>query len=78
MYVAPAKSPVLRPAKELKGFDKKLVKKGTAVTYTIHLGPEAFRYYNEASHGWVNAPGDYKILIGASSEDIRLEVPVRL
>ena len=78
VYVAPAKAPVLRPAKELKGFDKKLVKKGSAVTYTIHLGPEAFRYYDEVTHGWVSASGDYKILIGASSGDIRLELPVSL
>ena len=78
VYVAPAKAPVMRPAKELKGYDKQLIGKGASQRFTIHLGPEAFRYYDEPSHAWKTAPGEYKILIGASSADIRLEVTVEL
>ena len=78
VYVAPAQAPVMRPAKELKGFEKKLIGKGSQERFTIHLGPEAFQYYDAFSHGWKTAPGEYRILIGASSADIRLEVPVTL
>ena len=78
VYVAPAKAPVLRPAKELKGYDKQLIGKGASQRFTIHLGPDAFRYYDEAAHDWKTVPGEYKILIGSSSADIRLEVPVRV
>ena len=78
VYVAPADAPVLRPAKELKGYDKKFIAKGASQRFTIHLGPDAFRYYDETVHAWKLVPGTYKIQIGASSADIRLEVPVQL
>ncbi len=78
VYVAPVNPSVIRPAKELKGFDKKLIAKGASESYTIHLGPDAFSYYDEGTHSWRVDPGEYKILIGASSEDIKLEVPVKV
>ena len=43
-----------------------------------HLGTEAFSYYDVNTHSWKLDPGKYRILIGASSQDIRLEVPVTL
>ena len=78
VYVAPLNPSLMRPAKELKGFDKKLIAKGKSVRYTIHLGADAFSVYDTAIHDWRIDPGDYKILIGSSSADIRLEVPVKL
>lgn len=76
VYVAPVKPSVLRPAHELKGYDKKLIAKGASARYTIHLGPDAFSYYSTTDHAWKLDPGEYKIQIGASAGDIRLEVPV--
>lgn len=76
VYVAPVSPSVMRPAKELKGYDKKLIAKGASAQYTIHLGPDAFSFYDVKSHGWKVDPGQYRILIGASSADIRLEVAV--
>lgn len=76
VYVAPVNPSVLRPAHELKGYDKKLIGKGEALQYTIHLGPDAFSYYSTADHAWKFDPGKYVIQIGASSGDIRLEVPL--
>lgn len=78
VYVSPEKPSVVRPAKELKGYDKKLIAKGETVEYTIHLGPDAFSYYDTVSHGWKLDKGEYRILVGASSEDIRLEVKVKI
>ena len=76
VYVAPVNPSIIRPAKELKGFDKKLIAGGASVQYTIHLDKDAFSYYDVYSHSWKLDPGKYRILIGASSGDIRLEVPV--
>ena len=76
VYVAPVNPSIIRPAKELKGYDKKLVAKGAMVEYSIHLGPEAFSYYDEATHSWKEDKGEYRILVGASAEDIRLESKV--
>ncbi len=79
VYVAPVNSaPVMRPAKELKGYDKKLIAKGSEERFTIHLDRSAFSYYDVQSHRWVVAPGQYKILIGPSSADAKLELEITL
>lgn len=78
VYVSPEKPSVMRPDHELKGYDKLLIPKGTSQQYSIHLGPDAFSYYDVKSHAWKLDPGNYRILIGASSQDIRLEVPVEV
>ena len=78
VYVAPVNPSIIRPAKELKGYDKKLIAKGAAVEYTIHLGPDAFSYYDVPTHSWKLDRGEYRILVGSSSEDIRLESKINL
>ena len=78
VYVAPEKPSVLRPAKELKGFDKKLIAPGKSQSFTIHLGPDAFSYYDVKSHSWVLDPGRYDVQIGASSQDIRLNLNIEV
>lgn len=78
VYVAPVNPSIIRPAKELKGYDKKLIAKGAAVEYTVHLGPDAFSYYDVDSHSWKLDRGEYRILVGASADDIRLEVKVNI
>ena len=78
LYVAPVKPSVVRPAKELKGYEKKLIAPGASERYTIHLDPDAFSYYDVDSHGWKVDPGEYRLLVGASSADIRLEVKVNV
>jgi beta-glucosidase len=74
VYVQPVKPSVLRPAYELKGFDKMLIPKGKSLEFRIPLGKCAFSYYDVDSHSWKVDAGDYKILIGSSSEDIRLSL----
>ena len=76
LYVAPVHPSVARPAKELKGYEKQLIAPGASASYTIHLGPDAFSYYDVSSHSWKVDPGDYRLLVGASSADIRLEIKV--
>lgn len=78
VYVSPVNPSIIRPAKELKGYDKKLIAKGAAVEYTIHLDPDAFSYYDVDSHSWRLDRGEYRILVGASADDIRLEVKVNI
>jgi len=74
VYVAPQNPSVLRPAFELKGFDKKLIAKGASQEFRIKLPLSAFSYYDIESHSWKADPGKYQILIGPSSGDIRLTV----
>ena len=74
IYVAPKNPSVMRPAFELKGFDKKLIAKGKSVEFRIPLRFSDFSYYDVASHSWKVDAGEYKILVGSSSSDIRLNV----
>ena len=78
VYVAPVSPSVPRPARELKGYDKKLIGSGASVTFTIHLDASSFAHYSTPAHAWVTDPGEYRIEVGASSEDIRLSSTVVL
>lgn len=75
LYISDLKSSVLRPVKELKGFDKVSLAPGETKTVSFEILPEALKYFDEKSHSWVAEPGKFKALIGASSTDIRQTVP---
>ena len=72
VYVAPLESSVLRPKKELKGFKKVSLQPGETKRVKIELDTRAFSYYNTNINDWHAESGLYDILIGASSQDIRL------
>ena len=78
VYVAPENPAVIRPHHELKGYDKAVLAKGQSVTFSIVVPEEAFGRYDIAAHDWVVDKGSYKILVGDSSLDIRLVLPVKL
>jgi beta-glucosidase len=50
-----------------------VLKPGETKSVSVTLNPRAFSHWSTAKHDWVVEPGSYKIMIGASSEDIRLE-----
>ena len=77
VYVAPVNPSVPRPARELKGYDKKLIAPGASVTFTVHLDADAFAHYYTPAHAWVTDPGEYRIEVGASSADIKLSATVK-
>lgn len=72
MYVSAKCNGIYRPVKELKGFSKVFLKAGESKKVSIQLDDKAFRYYNVLTNKWEVEAGDYEILIGASSADIRL------
>ena len=74
VYLQPLNPSIIRPAYELKGFDKKRIAKGKSVEFRIQLSYSDFSYYDVASHSWKVDAGEYKILVGSSSSDIRLSV----
>lgn len=73
VYVHQDKPGLPRPEKELKGFQKVFLKAGEKKTISIPLTQSAFAYYDPDKAEWVSEPGDYTILVGASSRDIRLK-----
>lgn len=60
------------PFKQLKGFDKILLSPGEARQVFIPFDEYTFRAYDAIKNKWVKVAGKYEIMIGASSEDIRL------
>jgi beta-glucosidase len=78
VYVHDHKSSLVRPSKELKGFAKVELQSGETKTVTVSLGFRAFAYYHPAYKQWITEDGEFDILIGASSTDIRCTKTVML
>lgn len=78
VYISPLNPKVDRPYKELKGFSKAKLEPNETKTVTLHLDSRAFAYYDVHHKTWVCDSGEYDILIGASSKDIRLSTTVSL
>ena len=76
VYVSDKDSTIFRPKKELKGFKKVFLKAGEETTVTIELTKRAFAFYNAAESIWQVESGDFEIMVGASSRDIRLSADV--
>jgi beta-glucosidase len=78
LYVRDVKSTFARPEKELKAFEKIELKPKQTKTITFTLNREAFWYFDSAKNAWNVEPGEFEILVGASSRDIRLRDVVTL
>ena len=78
LYVEDEKPRLPRPLKELKGFRKILLKPGEKQTVSIPLERSSFAFYDPQQHGWAAEKGNFKILIGSGSRDIRLDANYRL
>jgi beta-glucosidase len=78
LYVSDVKSLVARPMKELKAFRKVALQPGETQTVSFVLNQEAFWFFNTVVNGWAVEPGEFEILVGASSRDIRLGASVEV
>ena len=67
MVASIAQAPIL-----LKSFERVELKKGESKTITFNLGKQELSMYN-AQLEEVVEPGDFKVMVGAASDDIRLE-----
>jgi beta-glucosidase len=73
LYVGDSHASVPRPPKELKGFTKVDLRPGDSKRVTLILDRRAFSFFDVKKHDWHAEPGDFAILIGSSSADIRLK-----
>ncbi len=78
VYVNDVESTIYRPVKELRGFKKVFLKAGEEKEVEIALDKRAFAYYNVELGDWHVESGEFKILVGASSRDIKLEASVNV
>jgi beta-glucosidase len=71
LYVEDKTGYAVRPIRELKGFEKVSLEAGETKTVTFALDKRAFAYYNTGLGDWFSPSGEYEIVIGASSRDLR-------
>lgn len=78
LYVSAPESGVFKPLRELRGFSKVFVAAGRTEHVTVRFSQDDLRYYHPGLKKWVLEPGTYRIQIGASCEDIRLETELKI
>jgi beta-glucosidase len=78
LYVRDEYSSVVRPIMELKRFRRITLEPGEKRTMTFTLEKDAFAFYDEETREWNAEPGDFNIMIGSSSADIRISQPLTL
>jgi beta-glucosidase len=78
VYVATTAGPVLRPARELRAFEKIALAPGESRTLTLDLDRRAFAYWDIKAGRWVVAPGEYTIQVGDSVTQVVAEQTVTL
>ncbi len=71
LYVGDEKCSVLRPLKELKGFQKISLQPGEEKSVTFTITPDMLEFFDDKRHEWCAEPGKFKLYVGASSSDIR-------
>jgi len=74
LYLSAPNQVMEKPAQELKGFAKtQLLKPGESQTLSFELDKRSIASFRGGISAWVADKGDYKVHIGASSKDIRLD-----
>lgn len=72
LYLRDKVGSIVRPMKELKDFQKINLKAGESRTIKFIINKEKLSYFTQQLQ-WVAEPGDFELMIGASSKDIRLK-----
>ena len=72
LYVHDRLASVVRPVKELKGFQRVSLKPGEVCKVSLELDVHQLGLY-DAGLNFVVEPGEFDIMVGSSSEDIRLK-----
>ncbi len=77
LYLRDPVASTVRPLKELKDFQKVALKPGERKTITFTLDKDKLSFYNQQL-AWVAEPGEFQLMVGSASDDIRLRGKVEL
>lgn len=70
LYIRDVVGSVTRPVKELKGFQKILLKAGESKNVSFSITPGDLKFYNyDLKYDW--EPGEFQVMIGANSRDVK-------
>jgi len=74
LYVGfPSTPDTPEPPLQLKGFAKVPLEPGQTSHVSLKLNARSFSHWDENIHGWSITPGTYRLMVGASSRDVRLQ-----
>ena len=76
LYVSEKNPAVIRPVKELKGFRKTELAPGASQVVEFEIAYRDLAYWCDLTHAWRVNPGDFEMLLGTSSADIRHTLPL--
>jgi len=70
LYIRDMVGSITRPVKELKGFQKVMLKKGESKKITFDITPESLKFYNgDLKYDWES--GEFDVMIGTNSEEVK-------
>ncbi|MBS5884470.1 MAG: glycoside hydrolase family 3 C-terminal domain-containing protein [Clostridium sp.] len=78
LYVNDVEATEKRPNIELKGFEKIHLESKETKEVTITLDKKAFAFYKEAINSWIVEEGDFNIILGSSSADLRVKETINI
>lgn len=78
LYISDEASSVIRPVKELKGFEKIALAPGSEKAVSFTISTDDLKFFDDKTQTWRAEPGKFKACIGSSSTDIRAVVPFEL
>ena len=61
-----------RPLKELKGFARIQLRPGETRQVELSFDKAALSFYSARKKAWIAEPGEFQVMIGGSSRDIKL------
>lgn len=70
LYIRDLVASVTRPVKELKGFEKVFIKAGETKEVSFKINVEMLKFYN-FDIDYVFEPGDFDVMIGSNSRDLK-------
>lgn len=78
VYIGKLNSKVKRAEKELKGFQKIVIKKGSTTSVAISIDVNSLSFYDESISNWNLEKGDYLIYIGNASNNISKKIKITI
>ena len=73
LYIRDKEGSITRPVKELKGFQKICLKPGESKNVQFVISPEMLKFYNyDLEYKW--EVGDFEVMIGGNSRDVKKAV----
>ena len=73
LYLNDVKSSIDRPLKELKGFKKVSLSPGEEKIVEFEIDEKALSFFHPTVKSWIAENGEFEVMIGSSSQDIKLK-----